>query len=214
MGGKETFDENNMLDTDKSIKITQIINSLHNFKCTHYIEEYRQLQELENSHMTFKGIPISGSIEQISQQFLKIGDFKHTNKYGAHLCGTLFGLPTVYLKFIHSVIYGNVTEIMFLIYDGELSLLYDAFKESLQSKYASATISVSEDLKKPFVLIYPETGCIYLCKYDDHIQISYTDELKIYDKIKKIKESLWIKQKLAREQRLKNRLMIGINIDL
>jgi hypothetical protein len=164
--------------------------------------------------MTFKGIPISGSIEQITQQFLKIGDFKHTNKYGAHLCGTLFGLPTVYLKFIQSVIFENVTEIMFLIYDGDLRLLYDAFKESLQTKYASAAISVSKDLNKPFVIIHPKIGCIYLRKYNDHIQISYKDDLKIYDEIKKIKEDLWIKQKVAREQRLKNRLMVGINIDL
>lgn len=203
-----------MLDANKIVRIAQIINSLCHFKYTHYTEEYRQLQELENSHMNFKGIPITGSVEQITNQFLKIGDFKCTKKYGANLCGTLFGLPTVYVHFVYSNKYENVSEIAFSIYEGELKLIYDAFKETLQTKYASATISVSSDIKNPYVFVYPGKGYIYLSKHINHVSISYVDDLKIYDEIKKIKEDLWIKQKVAREQRLKNRLMARINIDI
>ena len=60
----------------------------------------------KESHFTYKGIPITGSIESMKRAFKAMDNaFKDTDLYDSHICGPLAGFSNAYIKFFYNKIY-------------------------------------------------------------------------------------------------------------
>lgn len=139
------------------------------------------LLHLENSHFCYKGIPIKGTVADMTNHFLKLGGFVRTTKYEASLVGELFGLPKVYVQFEFSYSYLNVIAIHFFIYnrDCDITTVYLDFKKALNEKY-----KVIGDLSSNSVQFAADNGTVTLKKTQHKLEITYADDLTIYEKIK------------------------------
>lgn len=157
------------------------------------------LQNLEGTHLCYKDIPITGSIEQMTKAFQKLGNFssKINSNINAHLFGELFGLSKVFIQFEYSNKYKNVIAIHFYIYRSvcDVETCFVDFKNALETKYGtSQTITAA----MPSCLYALKNGTITLKKLANKVELIYSDDITIYDKI------LAEKAKIARSKYLED----------
>ena len=154
------------------------------------IEEIEQqiICESETPNFSYKGIPIKGTVEEMKKAFQQIGKFENCSKHHAHLVGSLFGFPNVYIRFVECGSNG-VNEIHFYIPIknklGGLKTIFTDFQKSLQSKYGSPKSDTNDKL-----VYIQDLGRIELHKLDDHIEVIYADSIEKYKKIEKLKAKL------------------------
>ncbi|MBR5237564.1 MAG: hypothetical protein IKV26_02500 [Paludibacteraceae bacterium] len=161
------------------------------------------LQNLEGTHLCYKDIPITGSIKQIQKAFQKLGKFNPTTRSNAHLYGELFGLSKVFIQFEYSEKYKNVVSVHFFVHktacDVDTDTCFDDFRSALGAKYGTPqTITAPRSNGKPSYLYSLKNGTITLKKSADKVELIYSDNTTIYDKI------LAEKAKIARNKYLES----------
>ncbi len=165
------------------------------------------LQNLESTHFCYKDIPIKGTINQMIKAFQKLGNFTSYADSKAHLSGELFGLSKVFIQFEYSVKYKNVIAIHFYIYKSvcDIETCFVDFKNALESKYGTPQTLTESKTKDamPSYLYSLKNGAITLKKFVNNVELIYSDDVTIYDKI------LEAKAKLARSKYLE-----GLNRDI
>ncbi len=191
--------------TKKNKKITMSAKSVK--EQSNILEPTNEvLQNLEGTHLCYKDIPITGSIEQIKKAFQKLGKFTPTNRSNAHLYGELFGLSKVFIQFEYSEKYKNVIAVHFFAYKTvcDIDTCFVDFKNALGVKYGEPqTLTATRSNSKPSYLYSLKNGTITLKKSADKVELIYSDDTTIYDKI------LAEKAKIARSKYLE-----GLNRDI
>lgn len=151
------------------------------------------------SHFTYKGIPITGSIESIKKAFKAMNNaFKDTDLYDSHICGPLAGFSNAYIRFFYNEKYSNVTSLTITFIIDNPDVYFD-FKKSLSDKYGSP--SIDEDLihdrkvskktigsgKVKLKTVYTlKNGSIFLYVFvygkEMFLKLKYADDTSLYER--------------------------------